>query len=184
MDEKKPEKPPKPPKGEVTGLAKAWADDEYCRKQILAKGTLLRWPDSRTTGVISQRSLKLNKPVMLAVARILCPQHQYPLGLYIHPCKAEASHVETYGSHGSLSLPARPCKARQIRRDLMMEPDPSNVHCEGHAVKAFQTLINKRMFASVKKRATWLLWEVSGIIMHACMVMSSCVVVLMSLRGS
>ena len=39
-----------------------------------------------------------------------------------------------------------------MREDLLMEADPAGVHCEGHAIKGFQTLINKRLFASKKKR--------------------------------
>ena len=38
-----------------------------------------------------------------------------------------------------------------------MAEDPANVHCEGHAIKGFQTLINRRLFTSRKKRAAWLL---------------------------
>ena len=41
---------------------------------------------------------------------------------------------------------------RQLRKDLKMEADPSNVLCEGHAIKNFMTLINKRLYVSTKKR--------------------------------
>ena len=43
-------------------------------------------------------------------------------------------------------------QVKQMREDLLMEADPAGVHCEGHAIKGFQTLINKRLFASKKKR--------------------------------
>ncbi|OLP73704.1 hypothetical protein AK812_SmicGene46969 [Symbiodinium microadriaticum] len=83
------------------------------------------------TGICSQKSLKLNKSVMLAVASVLCPQSPHKLGLNVGPLKKEA---------------------KQLRNDLGMAEDPANVHCEGHAIKGFQTLINKRLFTSRKKR--------------------------------
>ena len=33
-----------------------------------------------------------------------------------------------------------------------MEPDPANVVCEGHAIKGFVSLINRRLYASSKRR--------------------------------
>ena len=41
---------------------------------------------------------------------------------------------------------------RQLRSDLNMEPDPASCHCEAHAIRSFQTLINRRLFVSKKKR--------------------------------
>ncbi|CAE7254169.1 unnamed protein product, partial [Symbiodinium sp. CCMP2456] len=77
------------------------------------------------------RALKLNKPLMLAVASILCPQSEHKLGLVVSNVKKQV---------------------KKMREDLLMEADPASVHCEGHAIKGFQTLINKRLFASKKKR--------------------------------
>ncbi|CAE7230856.1 unnamed protein product [Symbiodinium microadriaticum] len=83
------------------------------------------------SGICSQKSLKLNKSVMLAVASVLCPQSKHKLGLNVGPLKKEA---------------------KRLRHDLSMEDDPASVHCEGHAIKGFQTLINRRLFTSRKKR--------------------------------
>ncbi|CAE7789402.1 unnamed protein product [Symbiodinium sp. CCMP2592] len=127
----KPKKKGYAPKGKVTGLGKALANSEPCREQLLHKKTVLRWPDPKLTGMCTGRALKLNKPVMLAVSGILCPQSEHKLGLVVKDVKAEV---------------------KKMREDLLMEPDPSGVHCEGHAIKGFQTLINKRLFASKKKR--------------------------------
>ena len=78
------------PKGHVKGLAVALANNEICRGQILGNHTLLRWPNPKTTGVISHKSSVLNKAVMMCVAEILCPQTTSPLGLKVGPLKAEA----------------------------------------------------------------------------------------------
>ena len=43
-------------------------------------------------------------------------------------------------------------EVRKLRSDLSMPPDPSNVLLEGHAIKGFQTFINKRLFVSKNKR--------------------------------
>ncbi|CAE7486429.1 unnamed protein product [Symbiodinium sp. CCMP2592] len=82
-------------------------------------------------GICSQKALKLNKAVMLSVASILCPQSKHKLGLNVGPLKKQA---------------------KQLRKDLEMADDPASVHCEGHAIKGFQTLINRRLFTSKKKR--------------------------------
>ena len=66
--ETKPKKKGYAPKGHVNGLAKDLADREPCRVQLLQHKTLLRWPDPKLTGMCTGRALKLNKPVMLAVA--------------------------------------------------------------------------------------------------------------------
>ena len=49
---------------------------------------------------------------------------------------------------------------KKLRSDLKMVADPANVLCEGHAIKQFQTLINKRLYASSKKRDLWLCYSI------------------------
>ena len=78
------------PKGHVRGLSTAWANNEACRLQVVKGKTLLRWPDPQRTGICSQKSLKLNKSVMLAVASVLGPQSPHKLGLNVGPLKKEA----------------------------------------------------------------------------------------------
>ena len=90
--ETKPKKKGYAPKGHVNGLAKDLADREPCRVQLLQHKTLLRWPDPKLTGMCTGRALKLNKPVMLAVAGILCPQSEHKLGLVVSNVKKEARH--------------------------------------------------------------------------------------------
>ena len=77
-------------KGSVDGLAKNWADRAIVREKLLKSKTLLSWPERRLVGVISCRALKLNKQVMLAMADILGPQSDIPLGVVVQPMKAQA----------------------------------------------------------------------------------------------
>ena len=87
---KMPKKKGYAPKGHVNGLADALADRGQCRSQLLQKRTVLRWPSPKTTGMCTGKALKLNKPVMLAVASILCPQSEHKLGLVVKNVKREA----------------------------------------------------------------------------------------------
>ncbi|CAE7681954.1 unnamed protein product [Symbiodinium microadriaticum] len=118
-------------KGSVDGLAKNWADRAIVREKLLKSKTLLSWPERRLVGVISCRALKLNKQVMLAMADILGPQSDIPLGVVVQPMKAQV---------------------RKIRNDLSMPDDIASTHCEARAIKRFQSLINKKLFVARKKR--------------------------------
>ena len=84
-----------PDKGHVDGLAKALANRETIRGLMLRQRTLLSWPSPQTTGVISGKSIALNKALMVEVARILCPQGKYPLGLIVPRVFAEAGPAQT-----------------------------------------------------------------------------------------
>ena len=143
------------PKGHVDGLAKLLADRQFTHELLLQSGTLLRWHSPKAVGVVSATSLRFNKAVMHAVAEILGPQASCSLGLIVGPLKEQARTTNKnmlVRVSLVLMLLTAPLQVKQIRSDLSMEPDPGNVFCEAHAIKQFQTLINKRLFASKRKR--------------------------------
>jgi len=119
------------PKGHLDGLADALANNKECRERMLQGHTLLRWPSPKQTGKVTQKALKMNVDVLLVVGSILCPQSPTQIAVNVGPPKKEV---------------------RKLRQDLKMEPDPANVVCEGHAIKGFVTLTNRRLYASSKRR--------------------------------
>lgn len=84
----------------LDGLATALGNNENVRQRLLKSGRLLSWPSSKTVGVISGDSLRLNVEVMTIVADIWCPQWEGPAMIRIDEVKEQACLVYLFGWDG------------------------------------------------------------------------------------
>lgn len=80
---------PDEPQTNLDGLAKAWADDECVRSLLLHKKSLLSWPSSKKTGVISFETMAQNARVLSKVLEIWCPQMEIPKTLSIDDAREQ-----------------------------------------------------------------------------------------------
>ena len=58
----------------LDGLAKALANDEVLRTQILTHNTLYVWPSPAATGITNLDSMALNVRLLTIVLKLWCPQ--------------------------------------------------------------------------------------------------------------
>ena len=82
------------------GLLQPLATTRMCGSGLLKSGRLLSWPSSKTVGVISGDSLRLNVEVMTIVADIWCPQWEGPAMIRIDEIKEQACLVYLFGWDG------------------------------------------------------------------------------------
>ena len=80
---------PDEPQTNLDGLSKAWADDECVRSLLLHKKSLLSWPSSKKTGVISFETMAQNARVLSKVLEIWCPQMEIPKTLSIDDAREQ-----------------------------------------------------------------------------------------------
>ena len=62
----------------LEGLDTALGNSPLARECLLQTGGLLAWPSSKTVGVISGDSLRLNTQVIKILADVWCPQWEGP----------------------------------------------------------------------------------------------------------
>lgn len=74
----------------LDGLATALGNNENVRQRLLKSGRLFSWPNSKTVGVISGDSLRLNVEVMTILADLWCPQWEGPAMVRIDDAKEQA----------------------------------------------------------------------------------------------
>lgn len=84
----------------LEGLSTALGNNENVRQRLLKTGRLFSWPSSKTVGVTSGDSLRLNVEVMTILADIWCPQWEGPAMVPIDDAKDQACLVYLFGWAG------------------------------------------------------------------------------------
>ena len=74
----------------LKGLAALWEKDETVRRHVLAKGSLLNWPEKKLTGVITFETLALNGPLLSHLLTIWIPQNDIGKTVHIDHVREEA----------------------------------------------------------------------------------------------
>ena len=77
----------------LDGLDKILANSPLARERLLHSGRLLAWPSSKTVGVISGDSLRLNTQVIKLLADVWYPQWEGPAMVPIDMVKDQAYKV-------------------------------------------------------------------------------------------